>query len=48
MITRRVFTIFMVIGLLAAACGSAEDPRGDVDDAAGARHVTRVPTRTVQ
>jgi raffinose/stachyose/melibiose transport system substrate-binding protein len=35
MITRRVFTIFMVIGLLAAACGSAEDPRGEVDDAAG-------------
>jgi raffinose/stachyose/melibiose transport system substrate-binding protein len=25
----------MVIGLLAAACGSAEDPRGEVDDAAG-------------
>jgi raffinose/stachyose/melibiose transport system substrate-binding protein len=35
MITRHVFTVFMVIALLAAACGSAEDPRGEVDDAAG-------------
>jgi raffinose/stachyose/melibiose transport system substrate-binding protein len=35
MITRRVLWVFATLVLLAAACGSGEDPRGEVDDAAG-------------
>jgi raffinose/stachyose/melibiose transport system substrate-binding protein len=34
MITRRVLGVFAALVLLAAACGSGEDPRGEVDDAA--------------